>query len=154
MYRIDEALQEFVESRVAVIVGTADPAGRPHARPGWGPRVHPSRTRVSFFLEAERAPVPLDDIAATGQIAITCSDPITYRSVQLKGRGHVVPETTADDEAWVARHRAAFIAAVAIVGDPPHAARNRWIEGPLVRVDIDVERAFNQTPGPGAGGPL
>jgi hypothetical protein len=154
MYRVDEALQEFLESGVAVIVGTADSDGRPHVRPGWGPRVHPSRTRLSVFMEAERAPVPLEDIASTGQIAVTCSDPITYRSVQLKGHGGAVSDVTSDDEEWVARHRAAFIAAVAVVGDAPQGARNRWIEGPLVRFDFDVERAFNQTPGPGAGGPL
>lgn len=154
MYRIDASLREFIESGVAVIAGTADAAGRPHVRPAWGVRVHESGVRLSVFLEVARADVPLADLAETGQIAMTCSDPITYRSVQLKGRGRVVPQVTPDDEAWVARHRAAFIAAVAIVGDPPQGARNRWIEGPLVRVDMDVERAFNQTPGPGAGAPL
>ena len=49
--------------------------------------------------------------------------------------------------------REAFVVSTSLIGDPPEAIRGMWMDG-IVRLAFRVERAFDQTPGPGAGKPL
>ncbi|MPZ98656.1 MAG: hypothetical protein GEU80_04805 [Dehalococcoidia bacterium] len=153
MYVINDELKTFIESGVAVVIGTADDEGRPHMAYAWGPRVHEDRVQVSLFIDAARSATPLRDLDANGRIAVTLADPVSYRSVQLKGRAAGHGEPVAGERAWVERHRDAFMASTALVGDAPSTIRNLWMED-VIRVDFEVEQAFNQTPGPGAGVPL
>jgi hypothetical protein len=153
MYRIDADLKEFVESGVAAIVGTADLAGRPHVTYAWGPRVNEAGTGVALFIERARVGTTLANVRATGRIAFTVADPVSYRSVQLKGRLTDDGEADGADEAWVERHRESFSVSTALVGDPPETIRNLWMDD-VVRLEFEVESAFDQTPGPGAGKPL
>lgn len=150
MYVIDDELKELLESGVAVSIGTADNNGRPHLGLAWGPRVHPDRTGLTIFLDTERADVTLGDLESNGRIAVTIADPVSYRSVQLKGRWQGASEATPEDNQWVQRHREAFLVTTALVGDPPPTVRNMWMEQ-VIRVDVEVDAAFDQTPGPDAG---
>ena len=84
---------------------------------------------------------------------MTVADPISYRSVQLKGVFVETGEPTEVDRAWVQRHREMFLIATTLVGDSPTAMRNRWLDD-IVRVTYRPERAFDQTPGKHAGIPL
>lgn len=153
MYVIDNELKELLESGVAATAATADEDGRPHLAIAWGPRVHPDGTAVTIFLEVARAEIALADLRTTQRIALTVADPVSYRSVQLKGRQLAVTEADDADRAWVQRHREAFMVTTALVGESPVAVRNRWMED-VLRVDFQVEQAFDQTPGPDAGKPL
>lgn len=154
MYLISDELKEFIESGAAVVVGTTDGAGRPEIAYGWGTRVHADdRDRIDVFVETQRCERTLANIAANGRVAVTWASPTTYRSIQLKGMGSGPFEPAEGDQAWVQRHRDAFSAATALVGDPPTATRNSWMD-PVVRIEVAVERAFDQTPGPNAGKPL
>jgi hypothetical protein len=153
MYRIDDNLKEFVESGVAVVVGTGNEARRPHIAYGWAPRVHEDRTTLDVFLDAARAEKTLTNLRANGRIAVTFADPVSYRSVQLKGVFRNVGAPEGPDRDWVQQGREAFAVATSLIGDDPTVSRNRWLED-VVRVEFVVERAFDQTPGPGAGKPL
>ena len=153
MYVIDDELKAYLESGVAAVIGTADVDGRPHLAFVWGPRVHEDRHHMSVFIDAPRADVILRDIEATGRIAVIFSHPVSYRSVQLKGPTTGHREPAAEEQAWVEKHRAAFLTSTALVGDPPSTIRNLWMEE-VIRIDFRVEQAFNQTPGPDAGIPL
>jgi len=154
MFTIDDELMEFLQSGVAVVVGTADDRGRPQLTYGWGPRVQKDRTSVSLFVDTARAVATLENLQANGRIAVTFASPISYRSVQLKGRFLGICDASPADREWVQQHRDAFMTAAALVGDPMHGtSRNRWMED-FFRVDFTVEQAFNQTPGPSAGDAL
>lgn len=153
MYRIDDELKSFLESGVAAVLGTGDEQRRPQLAYGWGPRVGADPTTVEVFLDAERAAPTIANLRANGHIALTVADPLSLRSVQFKGRFQRVEEPTEADRAWVQRHREAFLVVTSLVGDPPSAIRNLWMDE-VVRVTFQVDRAFDQTPGPEAGRPL
>ena len=153
MYSVDDELKDFLESGVACVVGTANDAGRPHVTNGWGFRVCKTRDSASVFLDTLRSETALKDLEETGLIALTVASPVSYRSVQLKGRWTAIAEAGADDLAWVQKHRDAFASEAALVGDPPEAVRNSWMTE-VFRVDFTIERAYDQTPGPRAGQPL
>lgn len=153
MYVIDDALKELLESGVAITAATADEQGRPHLAIAWGLRVHPDQSTVTLYLETARSAFTLADLRSTKRIAVTVAEPVSYRSVQLKGRQVLICDATEDDHAWVQRHREAFMVSTALVGESPVAVRNRWMED-VFRVDFEVEQAFDQAPGPEAGKPL
>jgi hypothetical protein len=154
MFRIDDALKEFIEGGVAVVLGTASQDRRPHVTYVWGPKVVDSREGLQVFLERARLAQPEANLENTTVAAVTMADPITYRSIQLKGRYLASTPATEEEEAWVQRHRQAFASATALVGDPPGVRRNVWMDDRLVRLEFKVETAFDQTPGPNAGQPL
>ncbi len=154
MFQIDDELKEFSEAGVAANVGSVGPDGRPQSGAAWGPRVHEGGTRITVYLDGPRAEPVLAGFRANGRIALTIADPVSYRSVQFKGHVTHIGDANEAEEQWVERHRNAFRTSVALVGEPPEVVRNRWMEAPVVRVDFDVEQAFDQTPGPNAGMPL
>ena len=153
MFQIDDTVKEFVESGVAVLIGTGDSEACPHAAYGWGPRVRADRVSIDVFLDEARSERTLANLRANGRIAMTMTHPVSYRSLQLKG---TFRESGAPDEAdrdWVRQQREGFVASAALVGDPPAVIRNLWLED-VVRITFAVEHAFNQTPGAAAGAPL
>lgn len=151
-FRIDAALKELIESGVGVLVGTGNDAGAPHVAYGWGPRVG-KNGMVDVFVDSLRAGQTLANLRANGRIAVTIAHPVTVRSVQLKGLMRDHGEATERDNAWVRRHREDFVVATSLIGDPPAAIRNLWLDD-VVRISFTVDSAFDQTPGPEAGKPL
>jgi hypothetical protein len=150
MFVISADLKEFVESGVAVLIGTVGSDGGPRLAYAWGPRVHPDGQRVTVYVDEPRAAALLEGRALNPQVAATFTDPVSVRSVQLKGRILDVGEPTEAERAWVTRHREAFTASTSLIGDPPNVIRNLWMDR-TVRVEFTAERAFDQTPGPNAG---
>ena len=154
MHEIDDSLKEFIESPVAAVMGTASAAGRPHVVYCWGPVVGDDRQTVSFHVNESVAAEALADIVETSRVALTVADPITYRSVQLKGRCLGTRLSSDEDEAIVQRHFESFLSVTSVIGDPPAAIRNLKRAEPLRRFLLQVEAAYDQTPGPDAGRPL
>jgi len=151
MYQINDELKEFIESGLQVMVGTADMAGNPASTNGWGPYVHDDGRTLSVFLDEKRAGRTLANLGENGKVAVLMADPISYRSIQLKGR--YLPgkgAVSAADRRWVDQHRQTASSTLALVGDSTAAIRNMWMEE-LVRIDVSVESAFDQTPGVQAG---
>ncbi len=153
MFSIDDELKEFCESGVSVILGAVDSQGRPQVGGAWGPRVHPGGQRISVYVEVARSVPILDGLDSNGQIAATFTDPVSSRSIQVKGHILEVGDPNEAEQAWIDRHRDAMTVSCALIGDPPHIIRNLWMD-PTIRIDLSVERAFDQTPGPLAGRPL
>lgn len=146
---IDDGLRELVESPVSVSVGTV--AGdRPELISGSGPRVGTDRTSISVFLDRARSGPTVENLQENGQIAVTIAAPVSYRSVQFKGRLRGIHEVDERDRAWVQARREMFVTAIALVGDPVQGARNLWMDD-LIRIEFEVDDAFDQTPGPNAG---
>lgn len=154
MFRIDDELREFIESGVAVVLGTASNERRPHVTYAWGPKVIEPGDALYVFLERPRAEQVVANLEETQRAAVTFAEPVSYRSVQLKGRYRGMSAATADEDAWVQRHRDAFSSQTALIGDSPGVRRNAWMDAPLLRFEIEVEAGYDQTPGPNAGHPL
>lgn len=152
MYRIDAELKEFLESGVALQVGTANLDGEPHGGSAWGPRVNDDGT-CTVFLDTRRAARQLANLAMNPKLAVVFAHPVSYRSVQLKGRWISTSAATKEDDDWVKLHREQFATNVVLIGDSPETIRNTWMLD-VIRIDFAVEAAFDQTPGPNAGQPL
>ena len=152
-FRIDADLKELIESGVAVLVATGDGERRPHVTYGWGRRVREDGVTIDVFLDSARAGQTLSNARANGKIAMTVADPVSVRSAQFKGAFGDTGEASDDDEAWVQRHREAFVVSTSLIGDPPESIRRMWMDE-VLRISFRVEQAFDQTPGPNAGRPL
>lgn len=153
---IDEELAGFLQSGLGVHAASRDAAGVPCLMRGIGCRVSPDRRRVTIFLLASQCGRLLADFAANGAIAFVASLPSTHRTVQLKGTDARAGAPLPDDEALVARQRAAFADQLVRAGYAPEVARTLvggdWDD--VVAVTFTPTAAFAQTPGPGAGNPL
>lgn len=152
-FRIDESLREFIELGLAVQIATASNNGSPHVTYGWSPRVPTDGRTVEVFIDKVRSATPLADLKTNKKIAMTVADPISYRSIQLKGTVVGIELDCADDQVWVRNGREGFLVRTSLIGDDPVAIRNLWYDD-VVRLTFSVEFAFDQTPGPEAGRPL
>jgi general stress protein 26 len=154
LLKVDDELKEFLESGVAGMVGTVNAAGRPQTTYAWGTRVHPDGHMVDFFIASDLADGVVANLRKSAKLAMTVVDPVSYRSIQLKGTFLSVANTTEEDKAWIARHRQAFEVTTMLVGDPPDVITNFIPAGPMTRFTFEALMGFDQTPGPGAGRPL
>lgn len=152
MVTLADDVVEYLGGGVAVQVGTASTAGKPQVANAWGPRLNPDGT-MSVFLDTAAAGQTLANLATNGKIAVITADPISYRSLQFKGRWIAAAQPTDDERAWVQRHRELFTTATTLVGDNPESMRNRWLPD-TTRIDFSIDAVFDQTPGPNAGLPL
>ena len=107
-------------------------------------------------MEPERAGTVLDDIAATGMIAVVFSQPSTHLTIQLKGSDAKLARVTQVDRAVADRHLQAWVDDLRLIGytsEFARAVRGRAEQG-LAAITFTPTAAFQQTPGPGAGQPL
>ncbi|HYE39987.1 MAG TPA: hypothetical protein VEB23_08655, partial [Ramlibacter sp.] len=68
---------------VSVIVGSRDASLRPSVMRGVGSRVEDGGRAVTVYLSRPQSRQVIQDLAATGHIAVVFSEPSTHRSVQL-----------------------------------------------------------------------
>lgn len=144
-----DTLTELAARSVAV-VGTCDARNVPSVARAWGLSLE--NGRLELCIPAAAHAQALANLAATRQAAVTMTVPSTYRSVQVKGRVIELATPSDGDLRRVERHRSAFLAEAALVGLPnEHATRVFAADGDLVKVAIDIDDVFDQTPGPTAG---
>lgn len=149
---IDDALKEFLESGVSIIVATRDAQLRPEAVRATGLQVA-DRTHVRLVIPAATGARTFENLEANGEVAFVASDPATYRTVQLKGRSAGVAPLDDAGRADSRRWLDAFTEATLRFGLRPTQIRNLWLEDAR-QVRVEITAAFHQTPGPGAGRPL
>jgi hypothetical protein len=142
---------EFACSGVAIIVATRDGDLRPEIGRGWAPVVDGSN--VTLCITARDGSPTRTNLESNGRIAVTCSRPTTYRTIQLKGSVVEIRDVRPDDEQRVAGHLEAFIAEAQKLGLPQGFGQT-FVAGELIAVTFAVEELYDQTPGPGAGAPL
>jgi hypothetical protein len=148
------ATKRFLESGCALIVGTVNADGEPHANRGWGLTVLPGDgDHIRLLLDADD-PRALADLTAAGAIAITGADVRTLQSVQLKGRFVGSEPADDDDRARVRRFCDGFFGDVVAVDGTPRELLERLVPDDYVACTIAIGEVYDQTPGPGAGAPL
>ena len=146
-------LAPLLEGLVAVHVATRDAALVPDEVMAAAALLEPDGRSLTVYLPDATSATALANLRENGQIAVVLSQPLTHRTVQLKGRVETIRPAGEDEREAVERFAAAFDAEVAAIGLPPAALRrrNRW---PCAAATFAEREAYEQTPGPRAGEPL
>ena len=147
---VGDELIEFLSLGVATIVATRDEELHPEIGRGWGIRVSAERNAASLCLAAPEGSRMRANLERNGAIAVTCSLPSSYRTIQLKGRVLDIRAPTPEQLEHVDAHAAAFALEAEQVGLPAGWG-HRLLEPELTSVSISVSELYDQTPGPTAG---
>jgi hypothetical protein len=147
---LDRRIRERLDAHVAVVVGTADPAGNPSCCHALGVAGGEGDADLTVYLALTAGAQTLANIASTGRLAVAASNPLDHATFQLKGRSLRVRVTEEAERPRVQALVERLAAVLAELGMPPASTRNvtHW---PALAVDFSVESAFDQTPGPRAG---
>jgi hypothetical protein len=156
---ISAELKAFLESGVSVVVGTRDAELAPEITRAWGLLVSKDRKSLSLCVPLATSQKTLDNLAGNGQIAVCCSLPTSYRTVQLKGQCIKTTDPRSADLAAVEGHREAFSRLNVRIGFARERTETFWrkeleTSPVLVKLRVIPEQVFDQTPGPDAGSPL
>ena len=108
---------------VSVIVGSRDVQMRPSIMRAVGSRVAPDGSAITVYLAREQSRQLLQDIAATGHVAVVFSQPATHCTMQVKARQAGLRRATADDAPVLAAYLAAMEQEIQAVGYPPAVTR-------------------------------
>ena len=129
----------------------------PHCAPSLmravGSRVEADGRDITVYLSRPQSRQLVQDLAATGHVAVVFSVPSTHRSVQLKASRVEMRNADADDAPVLARYLASMEHEVQQVGFAPPLTRAMLAHRleTVVAVRFTPEQAFDQTPGPRAG---
>jgi hypothetical protein len=149
-------LLAMMERGVSVIVGSRDAALRPSIMRAVGSHVAQGGRAITVFVARHQSRQLLQDIAATGHVAVVFSEPATHRTVQVKATRASLRNATAADEPLLARYLASMEHEIQLVGFAPPLTRAMLAHEPgeVVAISFEPELAFDQTPGPNAGSRL
>ena len=156
---ISDAMKDFLESGVSVVIGTRDMGLVPEIVRGWGPILSKDRQSISICVARAVASRTLDNLSIIGRISVAFTLPTNLHSVQVKGKWIESTEPNAADLTAVEQHREAFALLNERVGIPRRAMETFWqreleTSNVLVKLRFIPEQIFNQTPGPEAGSRL
>jgi hypothetical protein len=153
---LDEDNAAFIQSGVSVVAASRGDDLVPSIGRASGCRVSADRRAVTIFVPASQAAEFIDDVRASGRIAVVFSRPSTHRTLQVKADDARVRPPRPDEPAIVARYVEVFAREVEPLGHSAAQARAllECRDDDLVAIDLTPNAAFEQTPGPKAGTPL
>ncbi|CCF18385.1 conserved protein of unknown function [Pseudorhizobium banfieldiae] len=145
-------LEAFCQSGVSVIVGVCRRGETPIAGLGCGCRLRPDG-RMRLLLARAGNEALLAAVDAGARISVTFSQPVTHRSIQVKGSEAVVTAADDEDREEAVRQSQGVLRELVEVDYPAAFAEAYCRVNPqiIVGVDFTLDAAFVQTPGPGAG---
>ena len=147
---LDPELHDFIHGPVLTLVGTRSAELRPRMARGWAPRLYSDGESLELFIDRPSGVAAIANLRQNGHIAVTLEEPVSHKSIQLKGRCLEISDPTPDDLRVLEERRRQISDILVSVGESPETVRNMW-STQVVKVRCLVERAFDQTPGPGAG---
>ena len=150
---LDPDTQAFLQSGCALIVATVGSDGAPHAARGWGLEVlDPSpwpQLRLLLDVEDERSIANIAD--GDGPIAVTATNVVELRSMQMKGRARDPEVASARDVERAQHYIEDFFARVHVTDATRWELFESFLPTGYVACTFEVHERFDQTPGPGAG---
>ncbi len=155
MPQLTADMAAFIAQGVAHQVGACTPEGRPCISRALAARVE-GDGRVMLLVSGESAYEVLEAIRATARVAVNFTLPENFRSLHLKGIDAVVEPAGSPCRALLEERHTAFQAQVGPLGFPPEYT-SAWYsvaDEDLRAIRFTPMAAWNQTPGPGAGGAL
>ncbi|MCA0215515.1 MAG: hypothetical protein LCH79_20375 [Proteobacteria bacterium] len=146
-------LLEMMSRGVSTIVGSHDLAHRPSIMRAVGCHVAEGGRLVTVYLARSQSRQLLQDVAATGEVAVVFSEPATHRTVQLKAHQAQIRAANEADAPVLARYLQSMEHELQRIGLPPAMTRAMLAHrlDDLVAVSFTPAQAFDQTPGPQAG---
>ena len=144
----------IIDRGVSAIVASRSLEMQPSIMRGVGARITPDGRGVTVFVSRPQSRQLLQDIAATGAVAVVFSVPFTHQTVQVKAtRGVEVRPATEDDRPALTKYLRSMEFEVGRVGYGPQFTGTMLSHqiADTVAISFTPELAFNQTPGPGAG---
>jgi len=146
----------MVQRGVSTIVSSCDAALRPSMMRAMGSSITDDGRFATVYLSRKQSRQLLQDIAASGRVAVVFTHPASNRALQLKSLQARTRNTDATDQAVLARYLVAMETEIAEVGFPPVLTRAMLAHdiADVVAVEFEPAEAFDQTPGPKAGAPL
>ncbi len=150
---VSEANAEFLESGLSITVACRDADLEPEGGLAWAASVHEEADRLTLYLYEAAGRDLLKHLESQPAIAILFDQPMTHRACQVKGTFLSSRPARADERAEVERQVEGFILQLEGIGIP-RAMCAGWLTWPCLAFDVRIEQLFEQTPGPGTGGPL
>ncbi len=150
---IEDRARELLLAGVATVVATRDERMRPSLQRGWALAVSDDGREVTVCVSAAPGSQTRENLEQNGAVAVTCSRPTTYRTVQFKGKVVAIRDITPEQRAGAEAHADALSREAGELGLPPDTGR-RLFGSDLVAVTVAVAELYDQTPGPKAGARL
>ena len=152
--QISDAIRAHIlESVGTILVGTRDATLTPEITRGWGPTIMPDGHTIDLCVSLSAGAKTLENLGESDEIAVTFHHTVSYQTVQLKGRFLESAEPTPEDGKAVERQENILFEQSKAYGIP-RSIGSRICSRDLVRIRFVVQQAFEQTPGPRAGGTL
>ena len=138
---------------VSAIVASRDAALRPSLMRAVCSTITPDGSEITVFLARSQSRQLLQDLAATGQVAVVFSQPSTHRTVQVKAGSISGRAAGPEDLPALQRYLEAMEYEICSIGHtaPIVRAMLAFELNDLVAISFAPAEAFDQTPGPKAG---
>lgn len=151
--RLSDEQVRFIESGVSISVASRDVRRVPSVSKGVGCSVAADRCQVRVLVDAAQSGQLLQDVAASGALAVVFCLPSSHRTLQLKGLDARELAPQLDDIERAERHCQAFAEDLLPLGYGLAFARATHGFDPtrLRALCFTLNAVFEQTPGPNAG---
>jgi hypothetical protein len=150
---IDRQLAGFLEGPVGIHVGTCGERLEPNGARGLAVEVEADGTHLVVYLARVAAARLVRDLESNGQAAVSVARPVDERACQVKGAFVAARDAVEEERPRVEAQWQRFLANLEEIGiaRDTYAAYPTW---PCVAIRLRATALFEQTPGPGTGGPL
>lgn len=145
-----DRLRKLLDGGLSVMVGTVDADGIPTCCRGIAIQTRDDFETATVYVPAATGQETVANLATTRRIAVSCTEPLSHESTQIKGVTRGVKLAPAEDREYVTRRLDQFAATLDEIG-LPRAFGRRIAHWPAFAIDFSVEQVFDQTPGPRAG---
>ena len=147
---MEAELASFLASPVMIITGTCGENNRPDIGRAVGAIIDGDAGRMRIVVSSWQWPRTVDNLRASGRVAVTFARPSDYVSYQVKGRATVGPADT-EDLVQSDRYMADILEVLTGLGLDRRLATPWLTNRDPVAVGIEVDAIYVQTPGPTAG---
>lgn len=146
----------MIDKGVSAIVASRNAANRPSLMRAVGAGISADGAEITVYLSRSQSRQLLQDVAATGQLAVVFSEPLSHRTVQVKAQAARLRAADDSDLPCLRRYLASMEYEVGCVGFDAVFVRAMLacrLED-TVAIRFAPSQAFDQTPGPRAGSAL
>ncbi|RST53279.1 pyridoxamine 5'-phosphate oxidase family protein [Variovorax sp. MHTC-1] len=146
----------MIDKGVSAIVASRNAALRPSLMRAVGSSISADGAEITVYLARTQSRQLLQDLAATGHVAVVFSEPLSNRTVQVKAKAVRLRAAEESDLPLLRSYLTSMEYEVACVGfDAVFVRAMLACElGDAVAVSFRPDEAYDQTPGPRAGSAL
>lgn len=151
--QLDSDIADFIAGVTSISIAARNAQLLPSAGKAVGCQVSADRRRLTVFIEGEKSPQLVADIAAGSPVAVVFSKPATHRTVQIKGDSASIAVASTAQRVSVGLQVDAIVEHLAALGyaEPVLRAVFGAASPTLLAVQFAPVAVFAQTPGPRAG---